>query len=260
VLRPSRPGYRDQVKPGNATAPEAARSETAVRWAYASIATGLIGAAFVVVGVSALDRPWSGGYVSEAGAVTSAHHAIYRAGVGLVAAALGLLGAALMTQRASASSLAATATTVTSPTGASPAATPGAMSWWPSWIPAAGIVLAAASVFGIASSRVSCTTGCPLPPYQATTVPDLIHAAASIAAVALAAVAMVSLAVSRPPGVVRWFARAGAAVCVPLLVFLAVAILAVGRGRLTAVTERVALALVLAWALATALAIARRAS
>jgi hypothetical protein len=46
--------------------------------------------------------------------------------------------------------------------------------------------------------------------------------------------------------------------CWPPLVFLAIAILAVGHGALTAITERIALALVLFWALATAAVIARR--
>ena len=202
---------------------------------YGSIVAGLLGAVFIMIGVSALAHPWSNGYVSEAGATTSGHHSIYRVGIALVAISIGLLGAALI---------------------ADPA--PPAHRWWPRWIPAAWTLLAIGAVLGSVSSRVSCTTGCPLPPYETTTAQDMVHAVTSIGAVGFGTLAMLAIAVTYPAGAVRRLARVGAAVCVPPLVFLAVAILAIGRGPVTGITERAALALVLAWMTATAAVVARR--
>ena len=196
----------------------------------------MTGAIYIVIGVAALPDPWTGGYVSEAGASSASQHSLYRVGILLVSIALGLLAAAV----------------------AAAVASPVAHPLVPRWFPTAWALLLAAAGLGAVSSRVSCTTGCPLPPYQTTTARDLVHAGTSVAAVGFVGLSMLVLVLTDPPGSVRRLARWGAVVCWPPLVFLAVAILAVGHGALTAITERIALALVLLWALTTAAVIARR--
>jgi len=212
------------------------RSALAVSAGYAAIAAGVTGAIYIVIGVAALPDPWTGGYVSEAGASSASQHSLYRVGILLVSIALGLLAAAV----------------------AAAVASPVAHPLVPRWFPTGWALLLAAAGLGAVSSRVSCTTGCPLPPYQTTTARDLVHAGTSVAAVGFVALSMLVMALADPPGSVRRLARWGAVVCWPPLVFLAVAILAVGHGALTAITERIALALVLLWALTTAAVIARR--
>ncbi len=213
------------------------RSALAVSAGYAAIAAGVTGAIYIVIGVAALPDPWTGGYISEAGASSAPQHSLYRAGILLVSIALGLLALAVATAP-----------------GASPVAHP----LVPRWFPSGWVLLLVAAGLGAGSSRVSCTTGCPLPPYQATTARDLVHAGTSVVAVGFVALSMLVIALAHESGAVRRLARWGAAVCWPPLVFLAIAILAVGHGALTAITERIAVALVLFWALATAAVIARR--
>jgi hypothetical protein len=200
----------------------------------ASAACGLLGAVFVSIGVSALPGPWIHGYVSEGGVATAAHSTIYRLGIATLALSIGLLGIALAQK---------------SPNAAGPR-------WLPAWWPAAWLSLIIAAALGLTSSRVSCTQGCPLPPYQRTSFQDLVHAVASVGAVGFTALAMLSIALIYPAGPLRRAARIATVVCMPMLTALAIAILAVGRGTLTGVLERASLVAVLAAVVGCALIVA----
>jgi hypothetical protein len=112
-----------------------------------------------------------------------------------------------------------------------------------------------AGALGGVSSGVSCTAGCPLPPYEHTTTRDLVHASTSIGAVGFATLAMLIVAIAGVDGRLRRIAQVCFAICAPLLLALAVGLLALGRSPTTAILERVALAGVVAWGIATAVAL-----
>ncbi|MET8118152.1 DUF998 domain-containing protein [Micromonospora sp. NPDC005189] len=212
--------------PGTTTAPRA-RADVARRVA-ASAAAGcaLAGAVAVTVAVLAGPGPGLTGYVSEAGIAGSGHAATYRIGVLALAGALLLVGAAL-----------------------------------PPGVWAAPALLATGAVFTAVSGAVTCSAGCPLPPFERATTADLVHGGASIAATAAVVFAMVTLAVSGPAGpAVRRLAGVAAALTLPLCATVGLAMLIVGRGAVVGVLERLVLALAVLWGLvtATALALARR--
>jgi cytochrome bd-type quinol oxidase subunit 2 len=95
---------------------------------------------------------------------------------------------------------------------------------------------------------VSCTPGCPLPPYESPSPADLVHAAASASALTLAAIAMLLMArASDCHERLCRVSRVCARVTVPLLAAAGLAMLIVGRGYVTGVLERMALVASLAW-------------
>ncbi|WP_328849498.1 DUF998 domain-containing protein [Micromonospora zamorensis] len=214
-------------RPGTTTAPRA-RADVARR-ASGSAAAGcaLAGAVAVTVAVVAGPGPGLTGYVSEAGIAGSGHATTYRIGILALAAALLLVGAAL-------------------PPGV--------------WA-AAPALLATGAVFTAVSGAVTCSAGCPLPPFERATAADLVHGGTSIAATASVVLAMVTLAVSGPAGpVLRRLAGLAAAVALPLCAAVGLAMLVLGRGAVVGVLERLVLAIAVLWGLstATALALARR--
>jgi hypothetical protein len=155
-----------------------------------------------------------GTYVSEAGVPGTAHADLYRAaviGVGVTAA---LLAAALRG-------------------GAAYAA----------------LALAVAAPFVAVSGSVTCTPGCPLPPYESTTPADLFHAGASMVGVGGCALAMFALA-AVAAGRLRRVSRIAVAVAWPVLAATAVSIVAAGRGAVTGALERLALGLCVIWLVA----------
>jgi hypothetical protein len=198
----------------------AARLAATLAWVSAVCA--LLGAVLVGVGVSALPHPWTHGYVSEGGVAGAGHATLYRIGIAALALSMGLLGLALAR-------------------GPAPGRPPFWLRWWP--LPWLSLVLGAA--MGLVSSRVTCTRGCPLPPYQRTTFQDLVHAAASVGAVSFTALAILGIALIYPAGPLRRVARMATAICMPMLVALAVAIGVIGRGVTAGVLERISLAAVL---------------
>ncbi|MFG2046249.1 DUF998 domain-containing protein [Micromonospora sp. NPDC048935] len=208
---------------GTTTAPRAG-SDVARRVAGSAAAgCALAGAVAVTFAVVAGPGPGLTGYVSEAGIAGSGHAATYRIGILALAGALLLLGAAL-------------------PPGV--------------WA-AAPALLATGAVFAALSGAVTCSAGCPLPPFERATTADLVHGGASIAATASVVFAMLTLAVSVPVGpVVRRLAGVTAALALPLCATVGLAMLVVGRGAVVGVLERLVLALVVAWGLATATALA----
>lgn len=157
------------------------------------------------------------GYVSESGVAGTPHSELYRLSVLAVAGAAGLLAWLLR------------------PTVWSAAA-----------------LLGAATPLVALSAAVSCTSGCPLPPYEPTTPADLWHAGASGAGVACCALAMLQLARLARPGRLRLAARIAMAVAWPPLGATAILILALGRGPVTGQVERFALAACVVWLITTA--------
>jgi hypothetical protein len=173
---------------------------------------GVAGAVALIVSVAALGHPWTSGYVSEAG--VGPRSGAYRLGILALSVALLLLGGAV--QRL-----------------------------------IAGGLLVAAGAFGTVSAAVTCTPGCPLPPYQHSTAQDLVHATASCLSVGLTALAMAAIGTRAS----RWMFAITAA----LLAALGITLLAIGRSTTTAVLERLVLTVLVAWAVATAVGIAARA-
>ncbi|RLP85275.1 MULTISPECIES: DUF998 domain-containing protein [unclassified Micromonospora] len=212
----------EPARPGTTTAP-ATRADVARRVAgWAAAGAGLAGAVAVTVAVIAGPGPGVTGYVSEAGIAGNGHATTYRFGILALAGSLLLLAAAL-----------------------------------PPGVRAAPALLAAGAVFTAASGSVTCSAGCPLPPFERATVADLVHGGASIAATASVVFAMVALAVSGPVDrAVRWLSGGAAALSLPLCATVGLALLVIGRGALVGVLERLILALAILWGLTTAAALA----
>jgi len=192
------------------------------RTAGAGSAAALIaGSAAVVHAVVNGPGPGLAGYVSEAGIAGSPYANAYRWGVFALAAGLFLLAIALR-----------------------PAAR------------LATALLAASAAATVLSGAVTCSGGCPLPPFEPATVADLVHGGASIAAVAGSVFAMLAVALAPVARSLRRLAAGSAAFALPLSATIGVAMLLLGRGRVVGVLERLLLAAVAVWAATTAVAIA----
>jgi hypothetical protein len=182
------------------------------------------GAALLFAAVVTTRRLWFGGYVSEAGVASESNAGLYRAGVLTLAAGLVLLAVAVG-----------------------------------SAVPAASLLLAASGLLAGVSGAVSCTAGCPLPPYEPTTVTDMVHAVASVLAVGGCALAMGAVGIAtRVQSGWRRLSMVAFWVVGLLIGVAAVAMLGLGRGYATGLLERVILLLVTAWLLATSAYLARR--
>ncbi|MGC4895747.1 DUF998 domain-containing protein [Micromonospora sp. DT31] len=180
------------------------------------------GVTAVTVAVVAGPGPGLTGYVSEAGITDSGYAGAYRMGIFALAAALLLLAGAL-----------------------------------PPGLRAASRLLAAGCAATVLSGAVTCSAGCPLPPFEATTVADLVHGGASIAATGAVVLAMVVVLLSpAADGALRRVAAGGATLALPLSGAVAFALLLVGRGTLLGVLERLLLAVAVGWGLATAVCLA----
>jgi hypothetical protein len=201
-----------------------ARGDIARRVAgSAAVGCILAGAVAVTLAVVAGPGPGLTGYVSEAGIAGSTHAATYRIGILALAGALLLIGAAL-------------------PPGV--------------WV-ASPALLATGAVLTAVSGAVTCSDGCPLPPFERATAADLVHGGASIAATAAVVFAMLTLAVSGPVGpTVRRLAGVAAVLALPLCATVGLAMLVIGRGPLIGVLERLILAIAVLWGLGTATALA----
>ena len=198
------------------------------RAAAASAAAGCVLAGTVAVTVAVVAGPGPGltGYVSETGITDSGYAGAYRIGVFALGAALLLLAAAL-----------------------SPA------------LETAAALLAVGGAGTVLSGAVTCSAGCPLPPFEAATVADLVHGGASVAATAAVVFAMLALVAAPAAGrLLRRIAGVGAALALPLSAAIGLAMLTVGRGSVVGVLERLLLLVAAGWGLATAtaLGLARR--
>jgi len=180
-----------------------------------------VAAGALIMLVALVDAPgsWLRGYVSEAGTTSSPLASAYRWGLLLLAAGVALLGLALR--------------------------------------PASRLVFAllgSAAVMAATSGTVPCTDRCPLPPFEPTTVGDVVHTAASIAGmVALAgAMAAITLTPALRPAT-RRLAAVATALTVPLGGALGMIMLFVGRGPVGAGLERIMLVVVVSWLCGTGL-------
>ena len=182
-----------------------------------------IGAALFIGAVVATQGVLYPGFVSETGVAGAPHVTAYRAGTYVIAVGLLLLGLALAGQRRT--------------------------------LGPAVLLIASAALAGTAGS-VSCTAGCPLPPFARPTGQDLLHGGASTLGVGLTGLAVLLLALGREPTRLRWLCRVFLWPLIPLGVAVTYALLIVGRGWTIGVTERTVLLLILLWAVVAGLTIA----
>ncbi|TCB96333.1 DUF998 domain-containing protein [Micromonospora zingiberis] len=196
----------------------------------------LTGTAAVVLAVVAGPGPGLTGYVSEAGVAGSGYAWTYRIGVFALGAALLLLATALRDQPPG--------------QGQPPVRGDGALR-------AAVALLVAGGLATALSGAVTCSAGCPLPPFETATVADLVHGAASVAATAAVVFAMIAIVLSGAAASrLRRTATITAAVALPLAGAVGLAMLLVGRGSLVGVLERLLLMVAAVWGVVTALILA----
>jgi Protein of unknown function (DUF998) len=196
-------------------------------WWPRRIAAG-VAAVAVTAGTLALGRAvlasqgwWYNGFVSETGQPGAPHAGGYRLGILLIAVGLLLLACALFPLTLS-----------------------------PEWaVPAAAGLLLLASALATTSSLVSCTAGCPLPPYERPTFADLVHASSSVAGMLACLGAMWALAATAGETALRRACRGWLVVAIPLVGFAAVSLLAIGRGYSAGTSEKLLIAAIIGWLL-----------
>jgi len=186
---------------------------TQTRLAAAAALTVTTGAGVMLFALVTEPGPWWQGYVSEAGTAGRPYAMVYRLGLIVLALGVALLGLAL--QRA-------------------------------------GLLLLVAAVLAGTSSVVPCSNQCPLPPYEPTTLADIVHTAASILGMAglAAAMAVTWSAAERPA--IRRLTGAALTLTVPLAAALGLTMLFAGRGTTSAVLERILLLVAVSWLVGTA--------
>ncbi|MEV6690680.1 DUF998 domain-containing protein [Micromonospora sp. NPDC051196] len=203
----------------------------------------LAGTAAATLAVVAGPGPGLTGYVSEAGVAGSGYAWTYRLGVFALGAALLLLAAAL---RDHAAPHGHPRTHQDRPAGQRDKA-----------LRVAVALLVAGGLATGLSGAVTCSSGCPLPPFETPTVADLVHGAASVAAAAATVLAMIAIILSRTAQQpLRRTATISVAAALPLAGAVALAMLLVGRGSLAGVLERVLLLVIVAWGVVTAVILA----
>ncbi|RIV40938.1 DUF998 domain-containing protein [Micromonospora radicis] len=129
------------------------------------------------------------------------------------------------------------------------------VAWWSgqAWRVVVPLLVAAALATTL-SGAVTCSAGCPLPPFERATVADLVHGAASIAATAAVVLTMIAIALCRTVDrVLRRIAAIAATVALPLAGAVGLAMLLIGRSTLVGLLERLLLAVAVSWALTTTL-------
>jgi hypothetical protein len=176
------------------------------------------GAAVMLTALVAAPGAWWQGYVSEAGTAGQPYAAAYRWGLLGLGVGVAALGRALR----------------------------------PGLRVAAGCLTVAAVLAG-ASAAVPCSDRCPLPPYEPTTLADVVHTAASIVGMVVLAGAMATVARAGARAATRRLATAAVVVIVPLGAALGLTMLIAGRGTTGAVLERLVLVVAVSWLVGTAL-------
>lgn len=198
---------------------------------YATTAGPVVGVGALVMLASLVGAPgsWLTGYVSEAGTTGQPYAMPYRWGVVVLALGVALLGAAFAEQ----------------PAGRSRS-------------PLVAVLLAATALMAATSGVVTCSDGCPLPPFEPTTTADVVHTGAGVAGMALLAVAMLVVALCDPRPLLRRMAVAGAACTVPIGLAMGAGMLLSGRGPLVSVLERLLLTVTVTWLIGTSAATVAR--
>jgi hypothetical protein len=235
--------------------------------------------AAVAIGIATAATGTVYGYVSEAGAPGAPLRVLYRAGVYGVAIALAFFAAAII---ALVREEDRRGTLLRSAAPGSPSRWAGVSRWA---VGPAGVALAfaAAAPLAATSGAVSCTPGCPLPPFESPSQSDIVHALASIGGFGLATGAMLLLAIgeagavgsSGPAGAtaeaagataeavrtrdpLRAASRVSAGLLVPLLAITGLVMLVTGRGLLAGLLERAALGVALGWLVTAAVTVTIR--
>jgi len=249
--------------------------------------------AAVAIGIATAATGTVYGYVSEAGAPGAPLRGLYRAGVYGVAIALAFFAAAII---ALVREEDRRGTLLRSAAPGSPSRWAGVSRWA---VGPAGVALAfaAAAPLAATSGAVSCTPGCPLPPFESPSQSDIVHALASIGGFGLATGAMLLLAIgeagavgsSGPAGAtaeaagataeaagataeaagataeavrtrdpLRAASRVSAGLLVPLLAITGLVMLVTGRGLLAGLLERAALGVALGWLVTAAVTVTIR--
>ncbi len=178
-----------------------------------------MGALIMLGALVAVPGPWLQGYVSEAGTAEQPLATAYRCGLVLLALGVGLLGLALRR-----------------------------------FSRLVAVLLGGVGAMAATSGAVPCSNQCPLPPFEPTTVSDVVHATASIIGMVTLAGAMVLVALSsvwHPAA--RRLAAAATVLTVPLGGALGLIMLFVGRSAAGAVMERILLAVAISWVIGAAL-------
>ena len=178
------------------------------------------GAAIMLVALVARPGSWLVGYVSEAGTAGQRFSGAYRSG--LIGLGVGVVLLAVHRKRL--------------------VATP---------------LLIAAVLAGL-SGAVSCSGGCPLPPFEPTTTADVVHTAAGVVGMAVLAAAMAAMWWTDDGPALRRLAATALAGTVPLGGALGLTMLFAGRTTTGAVLERLLLAVAVIWLVGTAALIALR--
>jgi len=235
--------------------------------------------AAVAIGIATAATGTVYGYVSEAGAPGAPLRGLYRAGVYGVAIALAFFAAAII---ALVREEDRRGTLLRSAAPGSPSRWAGVSRWA---VGPAGVALAfaAAAPLAATSGAVSCTPGCPLPPFESPSQSDIVHALASIGGFGLATGAMLLRAIgeagavgsSGPAGAtaeaagataeavrtrdpLRAASRVSAGLLVPLLAITGLVMLVTGRGLLAGLLERAALGVALGWLVTAAVTVTIR--
>lgn len=190
------------------------------------------GAGVMLAALVAAPGPWTRGYVSEAGTAGQPYAVTYRWGLIVLGLGVALLGLALV-RRAAGSPHAAVGSGL-----------------------AAGLLLLPAAVLASVSGAVPCSNQCPLPPYEPTTVSDVVHTAASILGMVLLAAAMLAVSLADARRALRRLSAVACALTVPLGGALGLTMLLVGRGPLGATLERMLLVVSVSWLVGSALLVA----
>jgi hypothetical protein len=177
----------------------------------------LVGALTMLAALIAAPGPWTQGYVSEAGTTGVPLATAYRWGLVGLAGGVALLGRALRRDSR----------------------------------PVAALLGIAGGLAGV-SGVVPCSGGCPLPPFEPTTVADVTHTVASVLGMIVLAGAMALVAFSGPfDPALRRLATAAVVAIVPLGAALGLTMLLAGNGPLTATLERVTLVVAVSWLVGT---------
>lgn len=213
--------------------------------AAAAAASATAGAVAITIAVANDPALRLTGYVSEAGTRSAGHPTAYRWGMLGLAAALTLLAAALPP---------APDTVDDHPPGRLAAARLAAGRIAGGRL--AAVLLGVAAAATAVSASVACSDGCPLPPDERTTGADLIHATASVGAVAACVLAILVVAGWPEPSPPRSTARATAVLALPLSAAVGLAMAAVGNGTLTGILERSLLTVTTGWLIWTSLRLA----
>ncbi|MFG1604336.1 DUF998 domain-containing protein [Actinoplanes sp. NPDC049265] len=119
------------------------------------------------------------------------------------------------------------------------------------------VLLLVAAGLAAVSGAVPCTGGCPLPPFEASTGADVVHAGAAILGMVVLAGAMAEHWMITRDRAARWVSGIAVAITVPVGGALGLIMLFAGRVMLGAALERLLLVVAVAWLVGLGLTLLR---